>query len=264
MLQRPPTLEDLIELVNSRAAGGNELSRLAEASALSAGLSSLTDRLLDHFVRQARDAGLSWSQIGQQLGVSKQGAQQRFTGQKAAEVPDQLRELGTGLEEKFASRNAGGSGGLLQRFRSTFKPQRFTPSARQVVIVAQEQAKELRHEAIDADHILLGLLSDENGLAASTLRSVGVTLDNLRSKISERVPPAANPPSGYIPLSTEAHSALECAMTESANLRHGYIGSEHVLLALLKEENTARHVLKELDIDVDHLIDEVSRLLERL
>ena len=263
MLQHPPTLDDLIDLVTSRAGGGNELSRLAEAAALAADLSSLTDQLLDHFVHEAREAGLSWSQIGQQLGVSKQGAQQRFTGQRSAEVPHQLRELVTTLEDKFASRNGGGSAGLLQKIRSTFKPQRFTPASRRVVVAAQEEARDLGHDAIDAEHLLLGLLRDENSVAASTLRSVGVTLDDLRTKIAERVPVAANPPSGNIPFTAEARSALESAMTESAGLRQSYIGTEHVLLAILKQENTARHVLKELDIDVDHLTDEISRLLER-
>src|SRR5687768_3212441 len=122
MLKGPLTLDDLIDLVNHRAENGNGQARLTEASALSQELNSLTDQLLDYFVQQAREAGMSWSQIGQQLGVSKQGAQQRFTGQsKLEDLPHQLRELGASLEEKFLARSPSASGGLLQKVRSAFK-----------------------------------------------------------------------------------------------------------------------------------------------
>lgn len=265
MLKGPLTLDDLIELVNHRADNGNGQARLTEASALSQELNSLTDQLLDYFVQQAREAGMSWSQIGQQLGVSKQGAQQRFTGQSRHEdLPHQLRELGATLEEKFLARSPSASGGLLQKVRSAFKPQRFTAAARQVVILAQEEARGLQHNLIGSEHMLLGLLREESGVAAATLRSVGVTLEQVRTKIVQKVPPGKSPLDGHLPFATGAQSALEAAMTESANLRHNYIGTEHVLLGVLKEDNMAREVLRELDIDVDHLTDEVSRLLERL
>lgn len=266
MLKGPLTLEDLIDLVNHRADTHNGHARLAEASALSQELNSLTDQLLDYFVQQARESGMSWSQIGQQLGVTKQGAQQRFnTGQsKLEELPHQLRELGASLEEKFLARSPSASGGLLQKVRSAFKPQRFTAAARQVVILAQEEARELRHDHIGSEHVLLGLLREESGVAAATLRSVGVSLDQVRGKVAEKIPPMAEAPEGHLPFATGARTALESAMTESANLRHNYIGTEHVLLGVLKEDNMAREVLRELDMDVDHLTEEVSRLLERL
>lgn len=265
MLKGPLTLDDLIELVNHRAQNGNGQARLTEASALSQELNSLTDQLLDYFVQQAREAGMSWSQIGQQLGVSKQGAQQRFTGQsKLEDLPHQLRELGASLEEKFLARSPSASGGLLQKVRSAFKPQRFTAAARQVVILAQEEARRLQHDRIGSEHMLLGLLREESGVAAATLRSVGVTLEQVRTKIAQKVPQGETAPDGHLPFATGAQSALEAAMTESANLRHNYIGTEHVLLGVLREDNMAREVLRDLDIDVDHLTDEVSRLLERL
>lgn len=265
MLKGPLTLDDLIELVNHRALNDNGHARLTEASVLSQELNSLTDQMLDYFVQQARESGMSWSQIGQQLGVSKQGAQQRFTGQsKLEDLPHQLRELGASLEEKFLARSPSASGGLLQKVRSAFKPQRFTAAARQVVILAQEEARDLRHERIGAEHMLLGLLREESGVAAATLRSVGVTLGLVRHKVAEKVPALETAPPGHLPFATGARTALESAMTESANLRHNYIGTEHVLLGVLKEENMARDVLRELNIDVDHLTDEVSRLLERL
>lgn len=266
MLKGPLTLEDLIDLVNHRADNGTGQARLTEASALSQELNSLTDQLLDYFVQQAREAGMSWSQIGQQLGVTKQGAQQRFnTGQsKLEELPHQLRELGASLEEKFLARSPSASGGLLQKVRSAFKPQRFTAAARQVVILAQEEARNLKHDYIGSEHMLLGLLREESGVAAATLRSVGVTFEQVRAKVAEKNPPLTDAPEGHLPFATGARVALEAAMTESANLRHNYIGTEHVLLGVLKEDNMARDVLRELNMDVDHLIEEVSRLLERL
>ncbi|CAN5800530.1 hypothetical protein BH23ACT12_BH23ACT12_23010 [soil metagenome] len=265
MLKGPLTLDDLIELVNHRAQNDNGHARLTEASALSQELNSLTDQLLDYFVQQARESGMSWSQIGQQLGVSKQGAQQRFTGQfKLDDLPHQLRELGASLEEKFLARSPSASVGLLHKVRSAFKPQRFTAAARQVVILAQEEARDLRHQHIGAEHMLLGLLREESGVAAATLRSVGVTLEQVRNKVAEQVPALDDSPSGHLPFAAGARTALESAMTESANLRQNYIGTEHVLLGVLKEDNMARDVLRELNIDVDHLTEEVSRLLERL
>jgi DNA-binding transcriptional MerR regulator len=266
MLKGPLTLDDLIDLVNHRAENGNGQARLTEASALSQELNSLTDQLLDYFVQQAREAGMSWSQIGQQLGVSKQGAQQRFTGQsKLEDLPHQLRELGASLEEKFLARSPSASGGLLQKVRSAFKPQRFTAAARQVVILAQEEARGLQHDRIGSEHMLLGLLREESGVAAATLRSVGVTLEQVRTKVSQKVPATESGSNdGHLPFASGAQSALEAAMTESANLRHNYIGTEHVLLGVLRDDHMAREVLRDLDIDVDHLTDEVSRLLERL
>jgi len=266
MLKGPLNLDHLIDLVNHRADNGNGHARLTEASALSQELNSLTDQLLDYFVQQARESGMSWSQIGQQLGVTKQGAQQRFNaGQsKLDDLPHQLRELGASLEEKFLARSPSASGGLLQKTRSAFKPQRFTAAARQVVILAQEEARELRHDYIGSEHMLLGLLREESGVAAATLRSVGVTLEQVRAKVAEKNPPLTDAPDGHLPFATGARVALEAAMTESANLRHNYIGTEHVLLGVLKEDNMARDVLRELNMDVDHLTEEVSRLLERL
>lgn len=267
MLKGPLTLDDLIDLVNHRVENGNGQARLTEASALSQELNSLTDQLLDYFVQQARESGMSWSQIGQQLGVTKQGAQQRFNaaGQsKLEDLPHQLRELGASLEEKFLARSPSASGGLLQKVRSAFKPQRFTAAARQVVILAQEEARDLKHDYIGSEHMLLGLLREESGVAAATLRSVGITLEQVRAKVAEKNPPLTEAPDGHLPFATGARVALEAAMTESANLRHNYIGTEHVLLGVLKEDNMARDVLRDLNMDVDHLIDEVSRLLERL
>ncbi len=265
MLDGPLTLDDLIELVNQRAQNDNGQARLTEASALSQEINALTDQLLDYFVQQARESGLSWSQIGLQLGVSKQGAQQRFTGQSRLEdLPHQLRELGASLEEKFLARSPSASGGLLQKVRSAFRPQRFTAAARQVVILAQEEARQMRHPIIGAEHILLGLLREESGVAAATLRSVGVTLQQVQDQVESMTEPSDDPPPDHLPFATGARNALEAAMTESANLRHNYIGTEHVLLGVLKDQSMAREVLRTLDIDVDHLTDEVSRLLERL
>lgn len=265
MLKDDPSLEDLVQLVRLRANGAGDLDQLAAASELSQHLSALNDQLLDHFVRQARQAGLSWAQIGQQLGVTKQGAQQRFTGvAKADEVPHQLSELVARLEEKALSRSPAPSRNLMQKVRSAFKPQRFTPAARQVVILAQDEARTLGHDHIGAGHLLLGLLREETGVALSTLRPLGVTLDAARARVSEKMPPSGSTPPDHLPLSSEARFALEKAMTESSERRHNYVGTEHVLLALLLEENTARQVLKEFDIDVERLTEEVSRLVERL
>lgn len=256
------TLEDLIALVNRRTGGEGGLAYLADASALSRQLGELTDQLLDYFVHQARESGASWSQIGEQLGVSKQGAQQRFAGQARPDAIPQLQELGEHLEEESLQEAPALAGGLLHKVRSAFKTQRFTAAARQVVVLAQEEARTLHHSRIGAEHLLLGLLREEGGVAASTLRSMGVTAERAREVVTgtmERVEPA---PTGHMPFTSGARSALGAAMAESANLRHKYIGTEHILVGTLRQE-TPRWVLSELKIDVALLAQEVSRLLER-
>ncbi|HEX2053983.1 MAG TPA: Clp protease N-terminal domain-containing protein [Actinomycetota bacterium] len=265
MLKDSPSLDDLIGLVETSTNGGSELDRLAAASNLSQQLAALNDQLLDHFVQQARKAGLSWAQIGQQLGVTKQGAQQRFTGVgKADDVPHQLTELVAGLEEKELSRTPAPSRGLISKIRSAFRPQKFTPAARQVIVLAQDEAIGLRHDHIGAEHLLLGLLREETGVALSTLRPLGVTLEAARLRVAERTAASEGAPPGHLPFASEARDALERAIAESSEKRHNYIGTEHILLGLLTRDNTARQVLKEFDIDLDRLTEEVARLVERL
>ncbi len=248
MLKGPLTLDDLIELVNHRAENGNGQARLTEASSLSQEINSLTDQLLDYFVQQARESGMSWSQIGQQLGVTKQGAQQRFNnGQsKLEDLPHQLRELGASLEEKFLARSPSASGGLLRKVRSAFKPQRFTAAARQVVILAQEEARDLRHDYIGVRaHSARPAAGGERGRCRNAAIG-GSHPRSSRVKGRREEPSSGRAPDGHLPFATGARVALEAAMTESANLRHNYIGTEHVLLGVLKEDNMARDVLRDL------------------
>jgi len=113
--------------------------------------------------------------------------------------------------------------------------ERFTERARQVVVLAQDEARSLRHNYIGTEHLLLGLLREEEGLAARALASLGVTLEDTRTRVCEAVGEGEldAPVTGQIPFTPHAKHALELALREALSLGHGYIGTEHVLLGLV-------------------------------
>jgi ATP-dependent Clp protease ATP-binding subunit ClpC len=111
--------------------------------------------------------------------------------------------------------------------------ERFTERARQVVVLAQDEARALRHDYIGTEHLLLGLLREEEGLGARVLESLGVTLDAVRAEVVQRVGVGGDPPStGQIPFTPHAKEALENSLREALSLKHNFIGTEHVLLGL--------------------------------
>ena len=126
--------------------------------------------------------------------------------------------------------------------------ERFTERARQVVVLAQEEARTLKHNYIGTEHILLGLLREEEGLAARVLESLDITVERVRSQVVRIVGSGEEVTAGQIPFTPRAKKVLELALREALSLGHNYIGTEHILLALLELE-AGTGVLSGLGID---------------
>jgi hypothetical protein len=200
-----PSLEELIDTVRADAPGADPLGMLAQASRTAADLSQIGDKLMDHFVDQARQAGHSWSEISGVLGVSKQAAHKRFTS----------------------------AGGGTPPF------ERFTPRARAVLGGAAAQAHALGHESVRPEHLLIAVFEPAENLSAVILADAGVTRDAVGEKLS--IQPAQNPPkpSGAVPYTPEAVEVLRGAVEEAILLGHNYIGTEHLLIALYRDADAA-------------------------
>ncbi len=140
--------------------------------------------------------------------------------------------------------------------------ERFTERARQVVVLAQEEARTLKHNYIGTEHILLGLLREEEGVAARALRSLGVTVERARDRVVAIVGPGEEATSGQIPFTPRAKKVLELALREALSLGHNYIGTEHILLGLVQEnEGVGARILLDLDAGAEKVRAEVLRLL---
>ena len=144
---------------------------------------------------------------------------------------------------------------------------RFTPEAREVIISSQEEARRLQHNYIGTEHILLGLLRDGNGVAAQALHALGITGEGARQQVLDIIGVGQQPPSGHIPFTPRAKKVLELALRESVRMGHMYIGSEHILLGLVREgSGLAAQVLTSLGASGPRIRDQVLDLLatERL
>ncbi len=141
--------------------------------------------------------------------------------------------------------------------------ERFTERARQVVVLAQDEARALGHQYIGTEHLLLGLLREEEGLAARALASLNVTIEEVRAKVERIVGRGeGNAETGQIPFTPRAKKTLELALRESQALGHNYIGTEHILLGLsLQDDGVAGQILLALGADVDTTRRHVIRLL---
>jgi hypothetical protein len=208
------TLDELITQTRAQASNPEPIELLASAARRQQELADLGESLLDHFVQEARAAGCSWSQIGTTLGVTKQAAQQRHSALRS-------------LIGKFR----GGVESALTRGMFT----RFTPAARRVVVLAQEQARGLRHNYIGTEHLLLGVLAESDGVGAQALAGAGITLDAARAGVEQLTGCGQKTPSGHVPFTPRSKKVLELALRESHHLGHNYIGTEHILLGLLRE-----------------------------
>jgi hypothetical protein len=191
-----PELQDLIRSVRDEAPDGDLLAQLAKASEYAGGLSRLGDLLLDHFVQECRTAGLSWAELSNALGVSKQAAHKRFTAAPG-------------------------------RF------ERFTDRARLVVADAVEQAKELGHPSVEPEHLLLAQYSQPGGVAAVTLSRLGIGREQVLAAILERTPRLedATPARPVATFGPAAKAVLQGAAEAAVGLGHNYLGTEHLLLA---------------------------------
>jgi len=128
--------------------------------------------------------------------------------------------------------------------------ERFTDRARRAVALAQEEAKRLDHNYIGNEHILLGLIREGDGVAAKALESLGISLDAVRQEVEEIIGRGQQTPSEHIPFTPRAKKVLELSLRESKQLGHNYIGTEHILLGLLREgDGVAAQVLVKLGAD---------------
>ncbi|MGW0245913.1 Clp protease N-terminal domain-containing protein [Nocardia goodfellowii] len=203
-------LDDLIDGIK-KARPDNALDQLSDAVVAAGHLGEVADHLIGHFVDQARRSGASWTDIGASMGVTKQAAQKRF-------VPKDPGDAAT------MNPNAGFA--------------KFTPRARQVVVAAQEQARAAGHVQISTGHLVLALLTEPDGLGAQEIIANGVTLEAVAEAARAALPAAADatvPP--MIPFDAEAKKVLELTFREALRLGHNYVGTEHLLLALLEQEN---------------------------
>ena len=168
------------------------------------------------------------------------------------------RDPGTRRRSVFAQRGAGRGagcdhGGVFERF---------TERARLVVVLAQEEARTLKHNYIGTEHILLGLLREEEGLAARVLESLDITVERVRAQVVRIVGSGEEVTSGQIPFTPRAKKVLELALREALSLGHNYIGTEHILLGLVRDnEGVAARILLDFDADSEKIRNEVIRTL---
>lgn len=205
-IAHPVRLDELIDAI--KRVHSDALDQLADAVLTAESLGEVADHLIGHFVDQARRSGASWTDIGKAMGVTKQAAQKRFVPKADAAPLDP--------EQGFA---------------------RFTLRARNAVVASQNVAHDAGNAQITPDHLLLGVLSDPAALATVLLQQQQVDTDALRQSVA--LPPAASEVPALIPFSGPARKVLELTFREALRLGHNYIGTEHLLLALLELEDGA-------------------------
>lgn len=207
-MTHPVRLDDLIEGI--KKTHSDVLEQLSDAVIAADHLGEVADHLIGHFVDQARRSGASWTDIGKSMGVTKQAAQKRF-------VP-----------------KASGAGSDLNPSQGF---SRFTERARNVVVGAQNEAHAARNDEIRPEHLVLGLLREPEALAVRALADQGVTPQALREAATAALPPAVEELPALTPFDAQSRKALELTYREALRLGHNYIGTEHLLLALLEQEN---------------------------
>ena len=205
----PPTesirLDDLIAAI--KKVHTDALEQLSSAVIAGDYLGEVADHLIGHFVDQARRSGASWTDIGRSMGVTKQAAQKRFVPKGAGDLDPS------------------------QGFN------RFTDRARNVVVSSQNEAKAAGNAEIGTEHLTLGLLAEPAGIAAKAIIAQGVSLDAVRAAATAALPPASGEVPTLIPFDAKAKKALELTFREALLLGHNYVGTEHILLALLELED---------------------------
>jgi hypothetical protein len=203
LLTSPIRLDDLIDAI--KKVHSDALEQLSGAVIVADHLGDLADHLIGHFVDQARRSGASWTDIGRSMGVTKQAAQKRFVGK------GQPSELDP---------NHGFS--------------RFTEQARNAVAAAHNEAQAAANTEVRQEHLILGLLSQPDALAATAIVAQGVALETVRQTVTATLPPRADQVPDLIPYDAQARKALELTFREALRLGHDYVGTEHILLALLE------------------------------
>ena len=206
----PIRLDDMIDAI--KKVHSDPLDQLTDAMIAADHLGEVADHLIGHFVDQARRAGASWTDIGTSMGVTKQAARKRFLP-KDPGSPSELDPA-----EGFG---------------------RFTPRARNVVMAAHEEARAAGNDEVTPVHLVLGLLAEPGAVAGVAITELGIPLDDVRARATAALPPRADDPPGLVPYDQDAKKALELTYREALRLGHNYIGTEHILLALLEQEDGA-------------------------
>ena len=222
------SLDTLIRTIKS--VHTDALEQLTDAVLTAEHLDEVADHLIGHFVDQARRSGASWTEIGRCMGVTKQAAQKRFDPKGDTIDPN----------EGFA---------------------RFTPRARAAIVAAQDAARDATNAEIAPEHLIVGLLGDGDSLAVRLLEAQGVEAKTLRAAIE--LPPAAGEKLSLVPFSAAARKALELTFREALRLGHNYVGTEHMLLALLESEDGAGP-LHHAGVDKDRAETDLVTVLESL
>jgi hypothetical protein len=229
----PVRLQDLIRMVEERSPGPQPLDRVALAVKYGEALKGLGDDLIGHFVDEARATGCSWAQIGANLGVTKQAAQQRHR-----------------LGRLFARRPGRGERWFV----------RFTSEARQVVVVAQEEARNLKHNYIGTEHLLLGLLRDRQGTAAPAFRSAGISLQDVRREVKRIIGTGSEVAAGRMPFTPRAKKALDLSLRAASARGDSHIGGQHILIGLLEEgEGVAAHILRDHGLTLESVHESLAK-----
>ncbi|MFF9814230.1 Clp protease N-terminal domain-containing protein [Streptomyces sp. NPDC014006] len=198
-------LDDLIAAI--KKVHEEPLEQLQDAVIAAEHLDEVADHLIGHFVDQARRSGASWTDIGKSMGVTRQAAQKRFVPKESADIDP---------SQGFS---------------------RYTPRARNVVVASHNEAKAAHSAESVPEHLVLGLLAEPEGLAAKAITAQGVTLDAVREAARAALPPAVEDAPDLVPYSSSAKKVLELTFREALRLGHNYVGTEHILLALLEHEN---------------------------
>jgi Clp amino terminal domain, pathogenicity island component len=206
----PVRIEDLISFVARQQPEGDALDLLSEAVLVGEQLGELSDQLIGHFVSAARKSGASWTDIGRNIGVSKQAAQKRFVARSSDEP-------------------------ALTPARAF---SRFTDRAKHVVLAAQEEARRARHAEVGTEHLLLGFLHEPKCLAVKAIESFGITRDALIEAVEPCLGAPQSEVPGHIPFTRHAKKVRNLALREALRMGHNYIGTEHMLLAMLRDEKS--------------------------
>src|SRR5688572_24989360 len=202
----PVRLDELIDAI--KQVHPDVLEQLSGAVLAAGHLGEIADHLIGHFVDQARRSGASWTDIGRSMGVTKQAAQKRFVAKGDTPALD--------ASQGFS---------------------RYTDRARKVVVAAQDEARAAGNAEIGISHLVLGLLSEPEGLGTSAIAEQGVSLDAVRQVATATLPQRAEEVPTLVPFDAQARKALELTFREALRLGHDHVGTEHVLLALLEVED---------------------------
>lgn len=223
-----PTLRELIDAVQEGAASQDPLDLLHSAAETAAELDNVKDGLLGYFVERCRGSGRSWSEISAALGVTKQAAHKRFS---------------------VASPSL----------------DRFTERARRVVELCSKVAESLNHNWVGTEHLLLAILIEGRGIGARILLERGLTHRSAEAAALMVSPRGETPPVGEVPLTPRTITALTGAVTSAIELGHNYVGTEHLLLALMRDpDGLAARILTANDITADDVRKRVVQLLAEL